>query len=198
MTRQRFSVDTNLLIYSTASDAALGHEQARDLMDALADADCVLTLQALAESFHAVPRKSKMPAAEAAALVQDWMELFPVAVADGRTLREPICLRNEHGLGFWDGMLVEAARAAEATQPLPKTCRTAAGLGPCCWRTPARPASTALWIDLGRLGPDIGTTLPGGPVRRSLTGDRTWSPWTGRGEDQTSSPPSLDADCTLF
>ena len=56
-------------------------------MDALADADCVLTLQALAEFFHAVTRKGKMPAEEAAALVHDWMELFPVAAADGRTLR---------------------------------------------------------------------------------------------------------------
>lgn len=74
-------------------------------MDALADADCVITLQALAELFHAVTRKGKMPAAEAAALAHDWMELFPVAVADGRTLRQAIALRNEHGFGFWDAML---------------------------------------------------------------------------------------------
>ena len=118
MTRQRFSVDTNLLIYSIDTDAGPRHEQARDLMDALADADCVLTLQALAEFFHAATRKSKMPAAEAAALVHDWMELFPVAVADGRTLREAIALRNEHGFGFWDALLVEAARAAGVTRLL--------------------------------------------------------------------------------
>jgi len=118
MTRQRFSVDTNLLIYSIDTDAGPRHEQARDLMDALADADCVLTVQALAEFFHAVTRKNKMPAAEAAALVHDWMELFPVAVADGRTLREAIALRNEHGFGFWDALLVEAARAAGVTRLL--------------------------------------------------------------------------------
>jgi predicted nucleic acid-binding protein len=72
----------------------------------------------LAEFFHAATRKSKMPAAEAAALVHDWMELFPVAVADGRTLREAIALRNEHGFGFWDALLVEAARAAGVTRLL--------------------------------------------------------------------------------
>ena len=114
MTRQRFSVDTNLLIYSIDKDAGPRHEQARDLMDALADADCVLTLQALAEFFHAATRKGKMPAAEAAALVHDWMELFPVAAAEGRTLRQAIAPRAEHGFGFWDAMLVEAARAARA------------------------------------------------------------------------------------
>lgn len=118
MTRQRFSVDTNLLIYSVDKDAGPRHEQARALMDALADADCVLTVQALAEFFHAVTRKNKMPAAEAAALVHDWMELFPVAAADGRTLQDAIVLTNEHGFGFWDAMLVEAARAAGVTRLL--------------------------------------------------------------------------------
>jgi len=118
MTRQRFSVDTNLLIDSIDTDAGPRHAQARDLMDALADADCVLTLQALAEFFHAATRTSKMPVAEAAALVHDWMELFPVVVADGRTLREAIGLSNAHGFGIWDAMLVESARAAGVTRLL--------------------------------------------------------------------------------
>jgi predicted nucleic acid-binding protein len=118
MTRQRFSVDTNILIYGIDKDAGPRHQQARALMDALADTDCVLTLQALGEFFHAVTRKAKMPPEEAAALVHDWMELFPVAAADGRTLRDAISLRNAHGFGFWDAMLVEAARTAGVTRLL--------------------------------------------------------------------------------
>ena len=116
MSRQRFSVDTNILIYSIDKDAGPRHEQARALMDALADADCVLMLQALGEFFSAVTRKAKIPADEAAALVHDWMELFPVAAADGRTLRDAIGLKNAHGFGFWDAMLVEAARVAGVTR----------------------------------------------------------------------------------
>jgi predicted nucleic acid-binding protein len=118
MTRQRFSVDTNILIYSIDTDAGPRHEQARVLMDALADADCVLMLQALGEFFHAVTRKAKLPAQEAAALVHDWMELFPVAAADARTLRDAIALKDAHGFGFWDAMLVEAARVAGVTRLL--------------------------------------------------------------------------------
>ena len=53
-------------------------------MDKMPDVDCVLTLQALAEFFHAVTRKGKMPTDEAAAMVHDWMELFPVAEQDAR------------------------------------------------------------------------------------------------------------------
>jgi predicted nucleic acid-binding protein len=109
MTGQRFSID---------KDAGSKHEQTRDLVDALADRDCVLTLQALAEFFHAVTRKGKMPEDEAAAMVHDWMELFPVTTADARGLNQAIQLRNEHGFAFWDAMLVQAARAAGVTRLL--------------------------------------------------------------------------------
>ena len=77
MTAQRFSVDTNILIYSVDTDAGTRHEQALALMDALAEKDCVLTIQALAEFFHAVTRKDKMPTQEAVAMAHDWTELFP-------------------------------------------------------------------------------------------------------------------------
>lgn len=118
MTGQRFSIDTNILVYSIDKDAGTRHEQSRTLVDALADRDCVLTLQALAEFFHAVTRKNKMPGAEAAAMVHDWMELFPVAIADGRILSQAIQLKNEHGFAFWDAVLVQAARAAGVTRLL--------------------------------------------------------------------------------
>jgi predicted nucleic acid-binding protein len=118
MTGQRFSIDTNILVYSIDKDAGSKHEHTRDLVDALADRDCVLTLQALAEFFHAVTRKGKMPEDEAAAMVHDWMELFPVTTADARGLNQAIQLRNEHGFAFWDAMLVQAARAAGVTRLL--------------------------------------------------------------------------------
>ena len=118
MTKQRFSVDTNILVYSIDKDAGTRHEQSRTLVDALADRDCVLTLQALAEFFRAVTRKNKMPGADAAAMVNDWMKLWPVAVADGRVLSQAIALKNDHGFGFWDAMLVQTARTAGVTRLL--------------------------------------------------------------------------------
>lgn len=118
MTGQRFSIDTNILVYSVDRDAGTRHEQSRVLMDALADHDCILTIQALAEFFHAVTRKGRMPSDEAAAMVRDWMALFPVAVADARALGEAIRLKSEHGFAFWDAMLVQAARAAGVTRLL--------------------------------------------------------------------------------
>jgi predicted nucleic acid-binding protein len=78
----------------------------------------VLTLQALAEFFHAVTRKDKMPVEEAAAMVHDWMELFPIAVADGRTLAGAVRLKEAESFAFWDAMLVEAARTSGVTRLL--------------------------------------------------------------------------------
>ena len=114
----RFSIDTNILIYSIDKDAGTRHDQARVMVDRLADADCVLTLQALAEFFHAVTRKNKMPVAEAASMVCDWMELFPVASADSRNLKEAMRLKEQEGFSFWDAMLIEAARASGVTRLL--------------------------------------------------------------------------------
>ena len=118
MTGQRFSVDTNILIYSIDKDADARHQQSRIILDALADADCVLTLQALSEFFNAVTRKDKMSRVDAADTVRDWMELFPVAAADGRTLADAMRLRIDHDFAFWDAMLVQAARAAGVTRLL--------------------------------------------------------------------------------
>jgi predicted nucleic acid-binding protein len=116
--RNRLSINTNVLVYSIDKDAGTRHEQSRTLVDALADRDCVLTLQALAEFFRAVTRKNKMPGADAAAMVNDWMKLWPVAVADGRVLSQAIALKNDHGFGFWDAMLVQTARTAGVTRLL--------------------------------------------------------------------------------
>ncbi|MFY9972658.1 MAG: PIN domain-containing protein [Chromatiaceae bacterium] len=118
MTAPRFSIDTNILVYSIDREAGTRHEQSRALVDALIDRDCILTVQALAEFFHAVTRKDKMPLADAAAMVNDWMQLFPVAAADGRTLDQAIRLKREHGFAFWDALLVQTARSAGVTRLL--------------------------------------------------------------------------------
>jgi len=114
MIGQRFSIDR---------DAGTRHEQSRTLVDALADRDCVLTLQALTELFHAVKPKNKMPGADAAAMVHDWMELFPVAIADGRILSQALQLKNKHDFAFRDAVLVQTARAAGVTRLLAEDMR---------------------------------------------------------------------------
>ena len=71
MSGRRFTLDTNLLVYAVDRDAGERHHRAIDIVDRAVDQDCVLTLQVLAEFFHAVTRKGKLPIADAAERVKD-------------------------------------------------------------------------------------------------------------------------------
>lgn len=132
----RFSVDTNVLIYSADRDTGERHEKAMALLDHMAERDCVLTLQALAEFFHAVTRKNKMPSDDARAMVQDWMTLFPTAAADDRSLSAAIDLQAEHGFAFWDALLVQTARGAGVTRLLTEDMQDAHRVGPLLLENP--------------------------------------------------------------
>ena len=81
MTAERWSLDTNILVYAVDRDAGEKHRIAVELLDALTEQDCVLSLQALAEFFHVVTRKGHVPTVEAAGIVNDWSILFPVIAA---------------------------------------------------------------------------------------------------------------------
>ena len=67
----RLSLDTNLLVYAVDHDAGEQHERSRALMEQAARRDCVLTLQALAEFFHAMTRNRLLEPAYASAFVRD-------------------------------------------------------------------------------------------------------------------------------
>ena len=50
MSAERFTLDTNLLVYAIDRDAGERHQQAVAIVDRAVELDCVLTLQVLASS----------------------------------------------------------------------------------------------------------------------------------------------------
>ena len=60
----RFTLDSNLLIYSVDLDAGVRHQLAFRIVDKAPDTDCRLTLQSLSEFYAVVTRKRIMPAAD--------------------------------------------------------------------------------------------------------------------------------------
>jgi len=112
MSGNRFTLDTNLLVYAVDRDAGERHHEAIDIVDRAVDQDCVLTLQVLAEFFHAVTRKGKLPIADAAEQVNDWQMLFPVVAADVQALIRAMSAVQHHSLSFWDALLWATAKAA--------------------------------------------------------------------------------------
>jgi predicted nucleic acid-binding protein len=109
MTTKRFSLDSNVLVYAADRRAGARHERALAILDRAPRRDCILTLQALAEFFHATTRKGMVPKADAAAQVRDWSVEFPVAAADVDALRAALGLAMDGRFGFWDALLLATA-----------------------------------------------------------------------------------------
>ncbi len=106
----RFSLDTNILVCAVDRDAGERHDQAVDIVGQSAHRDCVLTVQALAEFFHATTRKDLLERSVASAFVHDWLELFQVSSASRTALTEAFNVVHLHRLSFWDAMLWATAR----------------------------------------------------------------------------------------
>lgn len=108
--RTRFSLDTNILVYAVDRSTGDRHEQSKGLVAHAAKRDCVLTLQSLAEFFHATTRKNLLPASVARAFVHDWLEVFEITSADASALADAIEAVQEHKIAFWDAMIWATAR----------------------------------------------------------------------------------------
>ena len=115
MQDERFTLDTNILVYAVDRDAGDRHDTAIELVDKAVQQDCILTLQALSEFFYAVTRKGKMPSVDAAEQVGDWQTLFPVVAAQPDVLSRAFSAVENHGLAFWDAMLWATAKTAGVT-----------------------------------------------------------------------------------
>jgi len=118
MSKLRFSLDTNILIYAIDNRAGEKHTRALQLVDQAVDKDCVLTLQVLSEFYFATTRKGKMPLLEAEQQINDWQELFPIVTVQPFCLNLAMTLAREHCISFWDALLLETVRAHGVTHLL--------------------------------------------------------------------------------
>ena len=101
----RFSLDTNILIYAVDRDAGERHERSKEIVARAALHDCVLTVQALAEFFHATTRKNLLALSHAGTFVRDWIDVFRVVSATDTAFINAIEGVEEHRLAFWDALL---------------------------------------------------------------------------------------------
>jgi predicted nucleic acid-binding protein len=113
MIAERFTLDTNILVYAIDRDAGERHEKAMMIVDRAVEQDCILTLQTLCEFFFAATRKKKMPLSDARLQVQDWQSLFPIILPQPAALMQAINAVEQHKISFWDAMLWAVAKQAE-------------------------------------------------------------------------------------
>jgi predicted nucleic acid-binding protein len=106
MSGERFSLDTNVLVYAVDSLAGAKQQIALDVIGRAARRDCHLTIQALSEFFVAATRKGIAPKAEVAELIEGWLQVFPVLGHTAGAARIALAQAVSGALSYWDALLV--------------------------------------------------------------------------------------------
>lgn len=150
----RLSVDSNVLIY-TVDRQDRRHARAVEIMTRAVRADCVLSLQSVAEFYHVVTRKRITAADEAESQVHDMLASFPSTIYDAATMREAVGVTRRHAIPFWDAMLWATVKAAGCRFLLTEDLQDSRDLEGVRFVNPFDPANDAA----------IELILPGPPAR---------------------------------
>lgn len=128
MSDERFSLDTNILIYAH-TDVGSKHRLAIEIIERASKQDCHLTLQALSEFYAAITRKGIMRPADAASQIEDWLLLFPVLAPTAAAVRAALAHAAAGRASYWDALLVATAAEGGCTSVLSEDMAGGARLG---------------------------------------------------------------------
>jgi predicted nucleic acid-binding protein len=109
---KRFTLDTNIVVYSVDNKAGWRHLLAAEIVDRAVERERYLMLQSVSEFYAAVTRKGIVPVTEAAAQATDWLEIFPSTATSVSAVRRALQDASARRISYWDALL--AATAAEA------------------------------------------------------------------------------------
>lgn len=115
MNAERFTLDTNVLVYALDRKAGHRHERAAVIVRAAAMVDCWLTLQAVSEFYAAVTRKRLVSLTDAQAQAEDWLDLFRTAALSPDAVRTALSTAASGRASYWHALLVATAAEAGCT-----------------------------------------------------------------------------------
>ena len=116
----RTFIDTNILVYAYDIDEPVKQARAREILkQGIEGETAVLSVQVIGEFFTVVTKRIPNPlSAEEAEQVLDLLSILPVIDLDFRMIRHAIEIHRQHGIAYWDALIVAAAHRAECTQIL--------------------------------------------------------------------------------
>jgi predicted nucleic acid-binding protein len=129
MSAERFTLDTNVLIYSIDSQAGARQRIARSVISLAVHGDCWLTLQAVSEFYAAATRKGHMPVAEAAAQAGDWLSMFTCVASSPSAVRSALASASAGRAAYWDALLIATAAEGGCTAILTEDLADGAVVG---------------------------------------------------------------------
>jgi len=130
MSARRFTIDTNILIYSVAPQEGDKHLRAKEVLARAADCNCFMTLQALSEFFVVATGKQRMPKTDAANYVSHCLTLFQSGQATATAVLMAIADATAGRASYWDALLIATAAEAGCTAILTEDLSDGTMLGP--------------------------------------------------------------------
>jgi predicted nucleic acid-binding protein len=115
MSAERFSIDTNLLIYAVDRREGDKHFRALDIVDRAAALDCVLTAQSLGEFVTVTTRRRMLSKPSIMAQVRDWLTAFPMTTARATAFATAFSAFEAGRFALWDALLLATAAEAGCT-----------------------------------------------------------------------------------
>ena len=112
---ERFTLDTNLLVYTVERNAGVRRQLALEIVDRSVDADCRLTLQSLSEFYSAATRKGMVSPERAAELIDKWLQLFQTVPGSASSIRIALIEAVAGRTSYWDALLIATAAEAGCT-----------------------------------------------------------------------------------
>lgn len=114
-TADKCFVDTNILVYAYDIKAGKKRVAAKSLIQSLWENETgVVSIQVLQELFVTLTQKlaNPLPHHHAVKIIEDYSS-WQVASPSTLDVMEAIKLHKQHGLSFWDAMIVRAAISAD-------------------------------------------------------------------------------------
>jgi predicted nucleic acid-binding protein len=137
---ERFTLDTNILVYSVDRGAGTRHSLAIAIVDRAADVGCRLTLQAISEFYAAVTRMGIMPPQRAALLADSWLSIFQCAAGSASAIQTALANSVAGRASYWDALLIASAAEAGCTLILTEDLQNGSRLGTVEIHNPFDPA----------------------------------------------------------
>jgi predicted nucleic acid-binding protein len=115
MSAERFTLDTNILVYAVDAREGRKREFATHLIEAAVGLDCLLALQVVGEFYAAATTKLKLDAKDAAVRAAYLIAGFDTFGYSVHAVRAALEEAPKGRFSYWDGVLLASAAEAGCT-----------------------------------------------------------------------------------
>ena len=138
MSAERFTLDTNVLLYAVDAREGRKRELAIRIIEAAARLDCPLALQAIGEFYAAATTKLKLDPKDAAARAAQLIAAFETFGYSVHAVRAALEEAPKGRFSYWDGVLLAAAAEAGCSTILSEDMADGARFGSIAIASPFR------------------------------------------------------------